>query len=286
VSKWITLGDWRKPACENTTCYLAVTYVFDQPLASSLLRTPSNDKNYLLVGSAAAQAQNLVDLYTLQNGSLADSVGSHPLVNNYGATTGPGFLNFGFGDGPALAVDPSLAGNYTIGLYFSLTNPEGINNPWVSIVNFSDLQSDANNQYLYGGQPTFFGQTSPSADTVSANTPALFFITRDGNSYNSYLNGVLENSFSTVANPAGTADVVGGLAVFQLFHDDNELGNVENSAGTLYGAAVWDAPLSQQQIEQFNQLVGISVPDQGSLTSVWLAVLGVMGWLGQRSRKG
>jgi uncharacterized repeat protein (TIGR01451 family) len=190
----------------------------------------------------------LVDEFDL-NGNLTDSLGNGTLVSNSG-TVGAGFLSFDRQYGPTLMVNSSLAGDYSIGMEFSLSDPLGLEyNGWVSLVNFSDLQSDTNNQYLYEGYPTFYPITDTGPDIVESNTVVQMVLTRDGTTwaYNCYLNGNLENSFIDSQNGA-VAIVQGGSAVFQLFQDDHVLSGYEASAGTLYLLKVWRGALTPAQV--------------------------------------
>jgi uncharacterized repeat protein (TIGR01451 family) len=202
----------------------------------------------MLVPMMQAQNAVLVDEFDF-NGNLNDSLGNGTLTSNSGGP-GAGFLTFDRQYGPTLAVNSALAGDYSIGLEFSLSDPLGLEyNGWVALVNFSDLQSDVDNQYLLDGYPNFYPITGNGPDIVASNTVVQMVLTRDGTTgaYNCYLNGNVENSFVDSQNGA-VAVVQGGSAVFQLFQDDSVLSGYEASAGTLYSLKVWSHALTPAQV--------------------------------------
>jgi len=208
------------------------------------------------------------------NGNLLDSVGSTPIQNNNGGTVGAGVFSFGPNQGPTLAAESSLASSYSIGLEFKLnlnsdgTSVETSPNGWVSILNLSNLVYDSNNQYLFYGKPTFYNISSGSG-VIPNNTPVQMLLTWDGTNYKSYLNGSLQDSFSTPG--AASAVVVSGNAIFQFFQDDHHT-STEATSGSVSQIRVWDGALTGGAVASAFE----PVPD-GSTTAVLLgsALLGL-----------
>jgi hypothetical protein len=202
------------------------------------------------------------------NGNLLDSVGSTAIQNNYGGTVGAGVFSFGPNQGPTLAAVSSLSSSYSIGLQFQLNlDANGYSgdtgNYWASVLNLSDLAYDNNNQYLGAGHLNFYNYTGNGPDTVLGNTPVQVLLSWDGTNYSSYLNGVLQNSFSSPG--AADAVVVGGNAVFQFFQDDSHSG--EAAAGSVTQIRVWNGALTGDAVAQaFDQVQ--SVPDGGTTAAL------------------
>lgn len=228
----------------------------------------------LASASLAHAAPALVDQYNFQN-SLADSVGSNPILNNGAATLGAGSLTFAKDGGPTLSVDGSLYNSYSIGLKFQLNLPDPDGNPWTSIVNLSNLADDDFNQYLLNSNPTFYsigGEVDRGQD-VPTDTTVEMIMTWDGTNYDAYLNGALVDSFSQAG--AANAVEIGGKSIFWLFVDDGH--GAEATNGILYQADVWNGALNEDEAESFNfQPVNQSVPDSGSLLYVCVGFLGIL----------
>jgi hypothetical protein len=223
--------------------------------------------------SLAHANPTLVDQYLFQN-SLADSIGSNPILNTGGAVLGNGMLTFGKNQGPTVSVSPELSANYSIGLQFQLSLPNADGDPWTSIVNLSNLEFDNWNQYLYNGNPYFYsigGEFDDTSKLVPSDTVVDMIMTWDGTNYAAYLNGSLVDSFSEPI--AGNAIVIGEQTLFSLFNDDGH--GAEATSGVLYQVDVWQGVLTPQQAADFNfESVTRSAPDAGSLIGAWVALLG------------
>ena len=232
---------------------------------------------------AVLRAQTLVDLYTF-NGTYADSLGGPALTGN-GAILGAGTLTFGPNQGPRFDGDASLAGNYSIGLQFSLSSIN-VDSGWQKLVDFQNLGADSGAytygqelQFVYVPGVTFENGTRP----LPANATINVVFTRDGatNQFSAYLNGSTTPEY-TFADTTGQAmaSLVNGDARFIFFMDDTATGQAEAGAGVLEQIRIWNGPLSPDQIP--TAFAAIPEPETGGLLLMAL----VSGWIARRRHGG
>lgn len=193
-------------------------------------------------------AQTLEHLYQF-NGNYADTLGGSALTAN-GATPGAGSLSFAANQGPTFDGVAALAGNYSIGLRFSLDTLSG----WDKLVDFKGLASD-NGSYTYGNHLQFVYDApvdfKNGSTPLTTNTLMDVVFTRDAatNVFSAYLNGSAAPEYSfTDASGQGVAQLVDGKARFSFFVDDHNTGQGEASAGQVREIRIWDAPLASSQI--------------------------------------
>ena len=226
---------------------------------------------------AANSHAGLVHLYEFNN-NLNDSVGSIALVNN-GGTLNPTSLSFGANQGPTFNGEAGLAGNYSIGLRFSLSQLSG----WRKVIDFNNRANDAG-QYLYFGRPNLY-PAPLGLGVVTPDTTVDLVVTRDGVSgtYKTYLDGILQYSYGDSGSQYAVATLIGGNSVFQFFQDDSVTGYREASAGTVNEIRVWNSALAQSEIA--DAFAPVPEPSTYLAGALLLLPFGLQGLRHLRSRK-
>jgi hypothetical protein len=243
----------------------------------------------LLAASAPASAVLIHD-YEL-NGSLADALGGPSLVAE-GGTLGSSSYSFGPNQGltlsGALSTAAATNGNYSIEMVFRFSDLTSFR----KILDFKNLGSDTG-FYELSSALNFFQVVTGASTPFAPNVNVDVVLTRDGTT-------VL---ISDSLEPAAATDVVGyvngvqqitfadssSLAVFdpgiiRFFHDDNNTGGRESSAGVVECIRIFDSALTPAQVAALPSCVAptASVPEPATLLLLGAGLAG-FGFMRKRS---
>jgi len=234
-----------------------------------------------------AQLPSALHDYELNN-SLADSLGGPSLVNN-GATLGATGLTFAPNQGPSLSNwlgGSATSGNYSIEMYFSLTDTNG----YRKLIDYQNRTADAG-LYNLNTSLDFYPAASGSSGAIPANTMTHLVFTRDGGSNQvvGYINGstALGMSFTDSSNLAVFS---AANNIMQFFQDDAVTSFNEASGGFVDFIRIYDHSLTAQDAQNlFGAISAVPEPSTMIMLAVGAAGAGMvtykkLGWKRRQRR--
>lgn len=200
--------------------------------------------------SCSTNSAALVSLYPFDgdfNDALANSL---PLAADNVQTSG--FSNGEWtwsgatspGTGLILDADASVAANYSIGVRFEFDQVSNFR----KVLDFKNHEATDQGLWFSNSRLEYFGNFSAIGSAVTgANQYLDLVVTRTSadNLFRVYVNG---SSDMTIADNSSSAPtLVGGLARFRFFQDDDGTGEF-TPGGTVREIRLWDAPLSASEV--------------------------------------
>lgn len=194
--------------------------------------------NRLLIAALFAAPFSAVSaqqhLYNLQNGSLADLIGSTSLVADGAHTTtiGQG-ISFGASNGFSLGSVFTSGGSYTLVMQFMLSAATP-SSGYQKLVDFKDQTADEG-YYSLSGQADFFPLAPGTNAVYNTNAFQTTVLTRSvtpgvGSIFSAYVNGALQLQFNDSDN---LADFSGTNNIARFFEDDTHTNKAESGSGIL-----------------------------------------------------
>ncbi|MEP6779294.1 MAG: PEP-CTERM sorting domain-containing protein [Gemmatimonadaceae bacterium] len=196
--------------------------------------------------------------YNLQNGSLADLIGSTSLVADGAHTTtiGQG-ISFAASNGFSLGSVFTSGGSYTLVMQFML-NGATPSSGYQKVVDFKDQTLDAG-YYALGGKANFYPINTGANAVYNTNVFQTTVLTRNvtpgnGSVFSAYVNGALQFQFD---DNGGLADFSGTNNIARFFEDDAATNKAEVGSGILGCLSTYNTAKASTEIAS---LATCSVP--------------------------
>jgi len=158
------------------------------------------------------------------------------------------------GGGFWIDVNQDISSSYTVGLRFSYNQ---IGSSWKKIIDYNNRGSD-NGFYFYNGKLQYYegGAIGTGPTTIINEQMIDLIITRGTGSpgpFKAYfvINGTLVSPPELGVNISGGKPIlVNGKPRFGFFFDDDATSTEATSGGKVYSIKIWDAALTEAQIQQ------------------------------------